>query len=295
MASGKKQFVTKKIGGITVSAGQIKDLGVVDLTEGDKITGTVTDSDGVPLPNILVRAQASGSSRKNEEDALDVFTDKNGNYTIIGIDKDDQRFYDIIAAALRPDSHDQRFSSGAQGSRYGEVRRSQVDTQEVSTVDFKLQLAQGSISGIVVTPDAGALEQPFEEEGAPGAIVLANKHGNIPLSNPLGDIEDVTAADGSFSLKGLVPGVYDLFILAKGYGSAIKRDITVTDTDTNISTMSLVSGFKLSGTLTKADGSAPSRNEYDGLVAIEAGFDGVLVGNVTTRHRMIYRLFNSWI
>jgi hypothetical protein len=278
ISEGKKQFVPVTLSGIEVTAGQIKDLGVIDLVEGIRVTGTVTDKNNLPLPNIAVEARRSG--QRNHEDPLRAYTDIQGQYVIYGIDSENTRYYDIVAAP-RPDTHDERYQFGFDGIQYGEVRKTQVDTQVTTSVNFKIEPALGSVRGIAVTPDGGALTVPFGDEGGAGAYVIMNKQGNVPQNNPLGDIEVQTNANGDFLVKGLAAGIYDLWILANGYGSANITEISVGNSQVDLGTVTLVSGYKLSGTLLKSDGSAPSAQDLDVILGVRNGFQEILVGRMT--------------
>src|SRR5260221_13670740 len=144
----------------------------------------------------------------------------------------------------------------------------------IPNVNFILSPALGSISGFVAAPTGGApLILPFNSGGkqnvdAPGAALILNKQGNIPQGNPLGDIESATAADGSFSVKGLASGVYDMWVLAKNYGSVTKKNIAVGNINIDVGTMTMIPGYKLSGKISKADNTTINTNEFDTLVGV---------------------------
>ncbi len=278
ISEGKKQFVPVTISGLEVVAGQTKDLGVIDLVEGIRIKGTVTDKNNNPLANIAVEARKGG--QRNNEDALRAYTDIQGQYTIYGVDSELTRYYDIVAAP-RPNTNDERYQYGATGIQYGEVRKAQVDTQTTTDINFKLEPAAGSVHGTVVTPDGGQLTLPFgDDDGAAGAYVIMNKQGNVPQNNPLGDIEVQSNANGDFLISGLGAGIYDLWVIANGYGSANIRNISVGSSQVELSTITLLSGYKLSGTLLKTDGTAPSTRDLDVLLGVRNGFEEILVGTL---------------
>jgi hypothetical protein len=284
VASGKKSFVPKRLSGITVEAGQTLVLPDVKLTEGIQISGTITNEAGTALPNIQVEVFSNSDRHGNR---LQAYTDHLGKYTLFGISPED---FVTIVASPRPDNHDQRFSLGFQGTRYGEVRRSGIDTRKIvsgaiKNIDFKLQIAAGSVTGTVTTPDGGELIMPFEEQAGvslPGAEIILNRQGEVPEDNPLGNIDALANPDGSFSIKGLLPGVYSMWILARGYGSAFKDNITVNASDVNVGTVTLVAGAKLSGTITKVDGSLLNENDVNAVLAVRNGFEEVIVGALTS-------------
>lgn len=279
IAQGKKTFVTVTVSGIRVTAGQTTDVGVIDLREGVPVSGIVTDSAGTPLPNIRVIGDSGSHDSETQPEA---FTDKLGAYTLQGLDSETIRFYDIVAAP-RPDSGDQRFSNVP--IQYAESRRARFDTKQspLPKVNFKLDLAQGSVSGTIAIPNGAsqALTMPFDQGSGinlPGADIILNKHGDVPQKNPLGNIEQTTNPDGTFTIKGLAAGVYDMWALALNYGSAIKRNITVGNADVNVGTLTVVAGYKMSGTLAKADGTLLNSREFDTIVGVRDGFEEIIVG-----------------
>jgi len=275
ISQGKKQFVPLQISGIDVAAGQTYDLGFVELVEGSAVSGTVRNRQGQVVPNVLMVAFPSGGDN-HREDGLQAVTSETGQYTLQGVDSADKRFYDVIAA---PRDSDGRFS-GFTGTRYGEVRRKQVDTRLSTPVDFVIEPANGIVRGRLVTPDGGEIETPFNHDEAGGQIIM-NRVGSIPSQNPLGDIEESTLADGTFEIRGLIPGTYSLWGLAKGYANGLVRNILVGAGSTDVGDVPLIAGFKVKGKLTRPDGSAPSESEIDTLVAVRGGFEELLIGQLT--------------
>ena len=278
ISQGKKQFVPLQISGIDVAAGQTYDLGVVELGEGTAITGTIRNKAGQPIPNILVTASPSGDSNNNgNSNDLQSVTNEHGQYSLQGVDSAGKRFYDVVAA---PRDDNGRFS-GFTGTRYGEVRRTQVDARLTAPVDFVLDVANGIVRGRIVTPDGGDLETPFDHDQSPGGDIIMNRVGTIPAKNPLGNIEQTTQADGSFEIRGLVPGTYSLWGLAKGYANGLVKNIVVGNGVTDIGNVALLAGFKLRGELKRPDGSAPSSTDIDTLVAVRGGFEELVIGQLT--------------
>ena len=280
VAKGKKQLVPETVSGVTVTSGETKDIGVIDLIEGKTITGTVTDSDGNPLANILVEAEPAEHERDFEP--LEAFTNEQGSYTIHGIDPGDSdrqgvRNY-FVFASPRPDERD--IFEGFEGSRYAEKRK-YIDTQVKRTgIDFVLVEALGSISGKVGIPPGGhPLVSPFDDEEFPGAEVILNPEGNIPLDNPIGDIVERTNPEGAFNVQGLAPGNYTLTALAGGYGSVVKKNILVSDNAVDIGTITMVTGHKLFGTLSKTDGSLLNTKEVNVIVGARNSFEDIIVGS----------------
>ncbi|MCB4755419.1 MAG: hypothetical protein LHV69_00445 [Elusimicrobia bacterium] len=290
-AQGKKSLAPLTIGGITVEAGETKDLGIIDLTEGGEIKGrvflknsnTADPADDDPMANIIVRARpcTGGESRWREE--LNGITDENGQFTLHGADTEGRRYYDVYVSP-RPSPNDERFY-GYQGQRYGEVVKYQFDTQSGNTLEFRLEPANGAIAGAVVTnPPGGTLELPWKDsEMTLGAALILNKRGNIPQDNPLGNIEDRTQPDGDFQIEGLAPGIYDMWVLVKGYSSGVQRNILVGNGVTTLEEpIEVLAGANLSGKLTKGDGSAPNESEIDVILAVRNGFEELIFGGFET-------------
>jgi hypothetical protein len=213
---------------------------------------------------------------------LTTISDQSGKYAINGLDA--KKKYTIIASPY-PDSDDNRYGFGFNGTRYGESRRANVSPGDGVSIDFQLKPATGSISGHVRTPDGGALILPFDHgAGAnlPGAYVIANLKGNVPLDNPLGDIQFNASADGTFNLAGLGAGQYDLWLLAQGYGSVKLSNITVGAGNTDVGTQTLVAGSTLSGKILDANGKSIRSSACDPMVGVANGFADVLIANLTT-------------
>lgn len=280
LASGAKPVVPLKISGIEVKAGQTTNIGTVDLIPGSQLTGTVVDKQGNPLPNIVVRALGEGDdSHDNWNETL---TDVFGKYVLGGLDLKKKQ---LVIASPFPDAGDDRFRSFS-GTQYGEVRRPNIDLSKVSTVDFTLEPFTGTIFGKVATPDGGDLILPFHDGDNQtelrGAVIILNKKGNVPLNNPLGDYEVRADADGSFRVTGL-KGIYDLWVLAKNYGSVKFSNISVGDGQSyNIGTATVTTGAKLTGRVITPSGDAASESLIDTLVGVANGFADIVIGNLIT-------------
>jgi len=281
LSRGVKAIVPLQVSGIAVLAGQTKDIGIIELVVGENVTGTVTDANGAALPNITVKAAESGV--QNHNDSLTSLTDQTGKYSINGLDP--QKKYTIIASPY-PNSDDNRFGSGFSGTRYGEARKTNVSPTAGISIDFHLKPAPGSISGRVRSPDSSDLVLPFDNNNSgvnlPGAAVIANLKGTVPLDNPLGDIQLNTQSDGSFVLGGLAAGQYDVWLLAQGYGSVKLSNVNVGLANTDVGTQTLVAGSKLSGKILDANGKSIRTTICDTLVAVANGFADILIANLTT-------------
>ncbi|MCG3205488.1 MAG: hypothetical protein KCHDKBKB_02209 [Elusimicrobia bacterium] len=280
IAQGKKAFVNVTKSAISVSGGEIKDLGVIPLDEGIEMTGTVVDASGTPLSNIRVEAEKSNQSGHNDE-LLETFTDSNGKYVMRGIDSTGARYYHFFAAP-RPDPFDQRFSGDTTASRYAESIKGPIDTQSVTEVNFTLSLANSGITATITTADSGVPQVPFGESGSlPGAIAILNKQPEIPVDNPLGNIEEFVSPSGTLDVKGLAAGVYDLYILAKGYGSYSKKNISVSEGETvDLGTIVLPTGYTLSGKLTKPNGDPVTTSDVEDIIAARNNFNEIAIAQL---------------
>ena len=281
LSRGVQAVVPLQVSGISVLAGQTKDVGIIELVVGEKVFSIVTDANGAALPNITVKAAESGV--QNHDDKLTTLTDQAGKYSINGLDP--QKKYTIIASPY-PNSDDNRFGSGFSGTRYGEARKTNVSPTAAVSIDFHLRPAPGSISGRVRSPDGSDLVLPFDNNNSgvnlPGAAVIANAIGTIPLKNPIGDIQVNTLADGSFILGGLAAGQYDVWLLAQGFGSVKLSNVSVGLANTDVGVQTLVAGSKLSGKILDANGQSIRTTICDTLVAVANGFSDILIANLTT-------------
>ncbi len=283
IAAGKKQFVPITKSGITVSEGETKDLGFISLDEGIQITGTVRDSSGNPVPNVRITAQGARRNGHNDDNNLETFTNDSGKYAFHGIDSADERYY-LFTAARRPDPFDTRYIGDTGLGRYGQVIRGPIDTQNITNVDFTLQPATSKITAHVGTSDGGQMLVPFGEEGddnLPGAYVILNHLPDKPQDNPLGDLFDAVSGDGQMNVTGLAAGVYDLFILSRGYGSVAKRNVTVAPNQAvDLGTLTLPAGYTLSGKITKSNGDSVSQKELESVLAVRDNFNEISIAKM---------------
>lgn len=192
------------------------------LSNPGTITGQVIDSRTL-LP-------ISGASLVATQDNILFFratTDVNGNYTLTGLDVGS-----YIVAAL---------ASGYQNSLEG----ANVQAGQTTVLDFSLDLNPGSISGTVRASNTGL---PIE-----GAIVEAIFDDQV--------VESVlTDASGNYSIPGLAPDTYEVFVQADDF--QVKETVVVVQADQNtIANFSLdpigPNPGILSGTVTDADTSMP--------------------------------------
>ncbi|MEW6041070.1 MAG: hypothetical protein AB1633_06075, partial [Elusimicrobiota bacterium] len=204
------------------------------------------------------------------------FTDINGKYNIAGLNPDNE-YYDIIACPRIDFGGFYFFGSG--GIQYGEKVKSMVKiATPTPNVDFVLEKAEGSLTGKVVTEDGEKLKNPFDNN-VPTAKIFLQLENTIPRTNPIGDIIADTEYNGSFTIEALAPGTYNLMVLCGGYASASKS-VTIGKTVTDAGTITLKRGAKLSGNITKLDGSNPSTTEVRSITAASADLSEILIGSL---------------
>jgi hypothetical protein len=268
-------YATKLLAGIKVRTGQTIDIGTIDIKQGVTITGTVTDKNGNPLPNIPVCAIPSLSN--DWQTTIYGFTDANGKYSIAGLNTD-YPYYDLIACPRlesRSDSGSE-FFYGTGGIMYGEKIRPMVKLSERPTVNFVLEDAKGSVRGKVVTDDGGKLTG-MDDPNVPSAMIMIQMENTVPRSNPIGDIESDTDVNGDFLVEALSPGTYRLYVLSGGYLSE-SRTFTVGSDPLDLGTITLRHGARVSGSITGVDGKAPPSSDVEVVIAVTDDFDEIVMG-----------------
>lgn len=283
ISKGVRTYAPVVLAGIQISDGQTVDVGTIDLKQGTVISGVVRDNAGAPLPNIRVSARPAQGNGGNRWDLqVETFTKEDGRYEIQGVDRG-QRYYDVIASP--------RFRQGESyarlaGPRYAEERLRMVDVNDADKLinnNFTLTLANGVVTGTVTSVDEGILYPAFTDdggqEGERGADIVLHREGAPFDDNPLGEIEERTEANGAFRVEGLKPGAYTLRALALGYTSTLKS-IVVPAGSVDAGTMTLGKGARVSGAITKPDGSSPSLNEVNMVLGVDANFEEFVFGTI---------------
>ncbi len=282
-ANGIKTYAPTVIAGVLASEGQIVDVGTVDLKQGATLSGTVLSVSSQPLANIRVIARPSVKSTVDTWNLqVEAYTDENGRYTLQGIDRA-YKYYDIVASPrYRPG---ETFAS-LSGPRYAEERRRLIDvTVATATVDndFSLTEANGTVTGRVATVDGGTLYPVFTDDesadGLRGADVVLHRDGAMFEDNPLGEIEERSAPDGTFRVEGLKPGPYTLRALAQGYVTSVQTLLVPAGTK-DAGTLTLAKGATVTGTLTKPGGDAVNSEEVDMVVGVDENFEDFLFGTL---------------
>lgn len=261
-------------GGVLVTEGQAVDLGTIELKQGLTLSGTVKDEQGNALPNVRVRASASGQHHDN---SLETVTDAAGQYSINGINPD-LKAYDIVAAP-RPFPGDNTPSVP-----YGQKVKRAVDITQVPipAVNFTLAAANASLTGSVSTSDNGSLSYPEgERQGYPAAAIYMHRSGENSADNPLGEIQEPTALDGSYSITNLVPGTYEIQIISLNY-KPHKFTLTIAAGANSVAAVTLQKGAVLNATLAKSDGSGVNTDDVNFAVAVTADLSSIIFGQIAS-------------
>ncbi|MDO8757531.1 MAG: hypothetical protein Q7J64_05935, partial [Elusimicrobiota bacterium] len=182
LASGSQNYAPVTIGGQKPASGEIRDVGIVALGQGQSITGIVRSTGTLQaLGNIKVTARPSFA----DDDSLVVqtFTNQQGAYSL-WVSSAVSNQFSIIAA---PRDGNQ----ASDGRYYGTVVLSNVNLQTQTSANFLLQPLAVVVTGQVLVADAatgGALSYPFgDKRGFPAAAINLQPVGTAS-ENPLGDI-----------------------------------------------------------------------------------------------------------
>ena len=285
LLQGSQNYAPVVMSGLSPQAGEIKDVGVVSLNQGQFITGLVrSTSTGAALGGLKVTAQPSfGLTMMNVE----TFTNGAGRYTL-WVSTSVSSQFDLTAA---PRDGNQ----ATDGLRYGAMTARNVIVA-TAAVNFDLQPLLAMATGCVVVVDSatgGELSYPFgDKRGYPAAAINLQPVGVVPLNDPLGDIEAITDAAGCFAVPGLSTGSYSLAATSLGYmiGRATVttnadgfRIYTGSDTPSHYlpgNTLVLTRGATVTGRIIKSDGSAPNNTEVGGVAAANFGQNELVMGSV---------------
>ncbi|MCX5789183.1 MAG: hypothetical protein NTX64_11860 [Elusimicrobia bacterium] len=260
--------------GVTVVGGQTVDLGLVRLPAAASLSGRVADAaTGLPAANVRVVAvptvrQPGDQSASRQPPAA--VTDAAGRYALSGLDPQ-TRYYDVIAA-VRP-----RQIEGDAAAPFEQRLAAAVDLRSTGTVNFALVAASSTLSGRVVADSGEALVTTLDDGPAAGAVLHLEKGGQVPIFDPLGDIQWITDSQGRFHVPSLTTGTWRLVINADGR-APIARTVDIKGGSVDIGAVTLSGGGTLWGRVAKPDGSAPSEDEVTSLVAVTPDFTEYLSG-----------------
>ncbi|MHC4820660.1 MAG: carboxypeptidase regulatory-like domain-containing protein, partial [Planctomycetota bacterium] len=225
-------YLDGKSESVEVTAGEDVEGLTVSLRSGAMLTGRVKGPDGHPLEGATVRHVPKGdgndwSLRWRLGRATPTMTDAEGVFKVTNVE---------TGALIVQFAHPKFLSSS----------RNDVTAEEGGSVDLDAQLEAGkTLEGKVVGPDG----QPF-----PGARIDINRQGDLPSgADPYYQAPDdlSTAADGTFSVEGVMPGSYRL--MATADGAADSEPVTV-DAGGQPVTLQLATAYSISGKVVSRDG-----------------------------------------
>ncbi|MFA6004550.1 MAG: hypothetical protein WC881_10830, partial [Elusimicrobiota bacterium] len=285
LMQGSQNYAPVVLGGLRPQAGEIRDVGVVGLNQGQSLTGVArSTATGQALGGLTVRAKPSfGFIEMNVE----TFTNGAGGYTL-WVSTSISSQFDVTVAPRDG-------NTASDGRRYNEVTARNV-TVSTAPVNFALRPLLSAVTGYVVPVDAaagGELAYPFgDKRGYPAAAINLQPAGVVPTLNPLGDIEEMTDVNGRFEVPGLSTGTYSIKATSLGYmvynatvttDAAGFRIYTGSDAVSNRipgQTLVLARGATLTGRIVKSDGSAPNDTEVGGVAAANFGQNEFVMGSV---------------
>ncbi|MFA6003929.1 MAG: FlgD immunoglobulin-like domain containing protein [Elusimicrobiota bacterium] len=274
--AGGMRLVSSRRPGVVVSEGGTTDMGTVALAVAADLRGQVWDAQtGAGIAGVPVEARPALHEGYNR-DVLQTLTDSSGAFILSGLDPR-VRIYDLTASGRG------RTAPGDALAPYETQTLQGVDLGSAPAPVLRLRPAPYSIRGRVRTAPGGpALALPFGEgwRSSPGALVMLQRWGDIPVDNPVADAEAQTDADGYFLIPALTTGAYKLTVAAQGY-AALYRVATVRDASVELGDMTLGLGATLSGRLSKTDGSYPSPDEVRAVVAATPDSSEVLFADLS--------------
>ncbi|HZE96293.1 MAG TPA: carboxypeptidase-like regulatory domain-containing protein [Planctomycetota bacterium] len=166
-----------------------------DLKAGGRVTGTITDRVGRPIPDtgVLLLDQATNAPANMDE----VKSDKDGHYAL------------------------KRIASGDFGVRFRHVRFKPLDRMGLvfrgGSEDYRID--------VVLEIGAFLSGRVLDESNMPieGAEILATNIETAGITK--------SAADGSFSVTGLTDGLANISASKSGYGRIVKRNLPRNSSD----------------------------------------------------------------
>jgi len=179
-------FLRHAIAGVALPAGEITDLGVIDVVRGHTIQGRLTDEQGQPVAGAPVTIHASpaggdGSLASLLDGDSRTTTDRDGRYEITGV-------------GHLPMGYPPRISSVIDGRLAALDRRLPDDDATIDLVMHPVGQIGGSVTGV----------DPKRE-----AIVIRS------VSDPAASILAPLTADGAFHLDNVPADTYDVMLLTR--------------------------------------------------------------------------------
>jgi len=322
---GSKNYASTTIAGIKISEDNVAngdeiDVGTIKLKEGVTLTGRVWEEKGgeatgydegidKPLANIPVEAEPA--DRREGELILEAWTRGDGTYTIYGVNPEITWWE--VTAAVRPFWHERFMKRVPYGEKSKLVNVSVATNRE--NINFQLTKATATITGIISKEKSDPDNKipfslpPFEEgavEGGktkqiPAVFILVQKEGEV-YDDPMDGYEEISEfSEGNtttFTIRDLEPGKYILRIYCPGFDTLVvkadAREKNLVDGVLNLGTLELQKGGSVSGTVRNADGTKPSLNDIQMVVAVKEDMSsmvfGKLIYNSSTREISQYEV-----
>lgn len=223
------------------------------------VCGQVVDAAGAPLTqfecqlrNFTDQIQPTAAV----QDSRASFTDASGNFCLEGVEQGNY-VVEALAPGYAP-SRSQNFSI--------------ANDRNVEHLLVRMTKG-GSISGRVVDPDGHPVTkvrvQTKDNEWGEDAFFAMNE--DIIPSHAT-QIEVRTGADGSFQLKNLSPGQYQILYEGSGFTRGSKKDISVTEgTNDNLGELRMEHGGTLVGTVVDAASGKPVPGASVNMTTADSG------------------------
>ncbi|UPT75046.1 MAG: hypothetical protein M0D55_04855 [Elusimicrobiota bacterium] len=276
LANGSQNFAPVTIGGVKLTPGEIRDLGVVSLGQGLSVTGSVkSTTTGLGLGNVKVLAKPSYGG---DDLVVQTFTNQQGLYTLWVSTLVSNQF--TLTAAPRGGNQ------ASDGKYYGQVTLSNVNLQTQTSVQFLLSPLTVAVTGLIGAPTGERFSYPFgDKRGFPAVAINLQPVGVVP-DNPLGDIEEITDQLGRFTIPGLSTGLYTFHATSLGFAtynatvSVLGSSFSIFTGSNTPATLLLTRGATATGRILKSDGSSPNSSEVVGVAAANFGAGEFVVGSV---------------
>ncbi|MCX5794330.1 MAG: hypothetical protein NTY77_02385 [Elusimicrobia bacterium] len=293
LAGGSQMYAPVTRSGLTPQPGQLMDVGVIQLSQGQSLTGVVLSTvTRAALGGLKLTASPSfGFTQMN----VVTMTNGQGGYSLWVATAISSQF-DVTVAP-----RDGNLASD--GMRYAQVTKRNVIIS-TAPLDFQLQpLVAGVTAQVTVVDSAagGQLSYPFgDQRGYPAAAVNLQPYGadnvnpTVPLSDPLGDIAESSDGSGYVEVAGLSTATYySMNVASLGYkvckatvvlsSTSLRGSIYAETYATDGSRTSdcvqpgnqivLQRGASLSGSIVKFDNTAPNDSEVGGIAAAKFTVD----------------------
>jgi hypothetical protein len=257
---------------ITLAAGQnLRDL-VFRLVPGGVIYGRIVDEEGEPVGRVQVMlmryAYSHGEQRLEPRESA--MTNDLGEFRIFGLEP--RTYY--LSAKMRSmsgggfsmnDSTMVMFGPG-EAADEGYATIYYPGTHDVSAAaPIEIRAGEETRADLTLTPARtyrvrGRVVDPSGDPVQNGMVMLANRSGGSFMS---GNMSQISGKDGSFDVRGVIPGAYTLTAVShdRDDPATARQDIEVGESNLDNVNLVLTSGREVSGVVRVEGGSATSLKE----------------------------------